>query len=290
MDKHSIITRAIIQSDDKKFHLSSSQTLLLCRILPLIIGDCVPEDDYTWKCFILLQKIIDIVASPIIFKGQCAVLRGLIEEHHSLFRDIYTDSFITPKFHFMVHYPSQIIALGPMVRTWTMRHEAKLNLFKRAARLGNFKNIAYTLAQRHQRCMCFQSSSGGLFQSCFECGPGGPPHILSDEPESVLDSIRNVLPNISDDATIFHPKWVKKEGIRYHTNNCYVITGCDGTDPIFSRIMDLLVVSGDLLLLQVHHYQNQYFDDHFQGYFVSSASPFMSIVFVDDLLSPFVLT
>ena len=85
------------------------------------------------------------------------------------------------------HYPDQIIALGPMVQTWTMRHEAKLNLFKRASRLGNFKNIALTLAQRHQRWMCYyQSASGELFQSYYECGPGGPTHTLADKPQSLV--------------------------------------------------------------------------------------------------------
>ena len=146
-DKPGIVTRELLRSDDKKFHLSASQTLLLCQIIPFIMGECVPEDDKFWKYFILLQKIFDIVFSPIVSRGHCAVLRQLIEEHHSIFSEIYSNSFITPKFHFCIHYPEQIIALGPMVRNWTMRHEAKLNLFKKAARLGNFKNIAFTLAR-----------------------------------------------------------------------------------------------------------------------------------------------
>ena len=60
--------------------------------------------------------------------------------------------------------------------------------------------------------------------------------------------------NISGDANIFHVKWVKKDGIRYYSNNCYVITGLNGTDPIFSRIIDFFVVSGDLLLLHLQSY------------------------------------
>ena len=47
-----VITREILQSDDKKFHLSSSQALLLCHLLPLIIGDCIAEDDPRWKCYL----------------------------------------------------------------------------------------------------------------------------------------------------------------------------------------------------------------------------------------------
>ena len=72
MDKPSIITRDMLRSDDKKFHLSASQTLLLSQILPLIIGDYIPEDDPNYRCYLLLLKIIDIANSPVISKGHCA--------------------------------------------------------------------------------------------------------------------------------------------------------------------------------------------------------------------------
>lgn len=204
-DKPGIVTNAMLRSDDKKFHLSAAQTLLLCRIIPLIMGDCVPEEDENWKCLLLLLKICDIVFSPIIPKGYCSVLKVLIEEHHSLFSHLYSSESITPKFHFLIHYPDQIVALGPMVRYWTMRHEAKLCLFKKAAHLGNFKNIAYTLANRHQRWMCYQLSSGEILHSKFECGPGGSPCILKEQPESLRRLIQQALPVMSDDATIFNP-------------------------------------------------------------------------------------
>ena len=68
------------------------------------------------------------------------------------------------------------MALGPMVRTWTIRQEAKLNFFKRSAHLGNFKNISLTLAFRHQHWFCYQASSaGGLLYSSLECGPSPDP-------------------------------------------------------------------------------------------------------------------
>ena len=39
-----------------------------------------------------------------------------------VFVDIYSDSLVIPKFHFLLHYPEQMAALGPMVRSCTMRH------------------------------------------------------------------------------------------------------------------------------------------------------------------------
>ena len=288
MDRPGIITRELLGSNDKKFHLSAAQTLLLYQIIPLIMGDCVPEGDEHWQCFLLLLKIFDIVFSPVVPKGYCAVLKLLIAEHHSLFKSLHSSSMITPKFHFLVHYPDQIVALGPMTRYWTMRHEAKLSLFKKASHLGNFKNIAYTLASRHQRWMCYQLASDNMLQSCFECGPGSNPSTIGQQPHQLGSIIQRAIPSISNDATVFHPKWVKKNSINYCNNNCYVIIGTDGTDPLFGHLIDVYVVGGDLLLLHVYHCQTIYFDDHFHSYVISDTTN-MSIVCLQDLLSPFVL-
>ena len=288
IDKPGKITREILASNDKKFHLSAAQTLLLCRIIPLLIGDCVPEEDKHWRCFLLLLKICDIVFSPIIPKGYCAVLKLLIEEHHSLFKLLYSSSMLTPKFHFLVHYPDQIVALGPMTRYWTMRHEAKLSLFKKASHLGNFKNIAYTLASRHQRWMCYQLASGDILQSCFECGPGSGTRTVAQQPSQIRTLIQQAIPSISVDATVFQPNWVKKNSVNYCNNNCYVMVGTDGIDPLFGHIIDVFIVGGDLILLHVYHCQNVYFDDHFHSYVITDTTN-MSIVCLEDLPSPFVL-
>ena len=287
-DKPGVITSSLLRSDDKKFHLSAAQTLLLCRIITLIMGDCVPEGDEHWKCLLLLLKICNIVFSPIIPKGYCSVLKILIEEHHSLFSHLYSTASITPKFHFLVHYPYQIVALGPMVRYWTMRHEAKLCLFKKAAHLGNFKNIAYTLAHRHQRWMCYQSSSGQMLLPNYECGPGSNPCKLTEQPELLVRLIQQAVPTISDDATIFIPNWVKKNSIHYSSNNCYVIINTDGIDPIFGHIIDIYVVSGNMMLLHLYRCQTVYYDDHFHSYVVTD-TPNMSVICDENLISPYVL-
>ena len=64
-----------------------------------------------------------------------------------------------------------MMMLGPMIRTWTMRHEAKLNFLKQASRLSNFKNITFSLANRHQRWMCYELSSKKHLRPLIECGP-----------------------------------------------------------------------------------------------------------------------
>ena len=111
--------------------------------------------------------------SPVLSADVCAILKVLIEEHHRLFISLYTEDKVIPKFHFLLHYPKQILRVGPMVRTWNMRNEAKLNIFKQAARLGNFKNIAFSVANQHQRLLCYELASTNLLNSPNAYGPCG---------------------------------------------------------------------------------------------------------------------
>lgn len=78
------------------------------------------------------------------------------------FRNVY---IITGKFFFRV---------GPLVRHWCMRFEAKHNYFKTLAHgMFNFKNIAKTLAERHQKFQCYWlSQDGGFLRPSIEVGPG----------------------------------------------------------------------------------------------------------------------
>ena len=62
---------------------------------------------------------------------------------------------------------------GPLVRQWTMRYEAKHNHLKKLAQnIGNFINIALTLATRHQYWQCYKWQEGDLMDDEPEVGPG----------------------------------------------------------------------------------------------------------------------
>lgn len=196
----------------------------------------------------------------------------MIKEYLSLFKAIYPDRSIIPKMHFLTHYPEQIIAVGPLIRSWTMRYEAKLSLFKRASRLGNFKNIALTLSRRHQRWLCYHLSSGKLLRSQFECGPSPECSPLSSETDNLTECMNQILPNISSETMISHPTWIKVNGITYKRNNCYVITGSDGTDPTFARVVDVLVVGTDLPVLQLQSCLVSYYDEHFHSFVICETS------------------
>lgn len=58
-----------------------------------------------------------------------------------------------------------------------MRYEAKHNHLKKLAQnIGNFINIEWTLACRHQYWQCYQWQDGELFNEDPEIGPGKAHH------------------------------------------------------------------------------------------------------------------
>ena len=147
----------------------------LARLLPLMIGDRVSDDDEYWKNFLLLLDILDYVFAPVISTDCVAHLKVLICEHHQAFKELYPTCSIIPKMHYMIHYPECIekyiyvyvlflansyfhimYRFGPLVRSWCMRFEGKHNYFKDLARrVRCYKNIPKTLASRHQHMMCY---------------------------------------------------------------------------------------------------------------------------------------
>ena len=106
----SIASRSII-ADGKPLRLSASQA----HANSALLIDVVPDDNPNWQCFMLLSKIVDIIMCPWSSADVCAILQQLITEHHEAFICLYTENAVIPKLHFMLHYPSQILNVGPMV-------------------------------------------------------------------------------------------------------------------------------------------------------------------------------
>jgi len=80
----------------------------LTRLLPLMIGHIVPENDDHWKNFLLLLSIMDLVFAPVLSTDCIAYLKELICDHHENFKSLYPMCSIFPKMHYMVHYPECI--------------------------------------------------------------------------------------------------------------------------------------------------------------------------------------
>ena len=82
---------------------------LLGRIMPVMIGDLVPEDDERWTLFLKIMDIVDILFCPKINEDNGAYVAALISDHHNDFKRLYPLESIIPKMHFMIHMPRLMI-------------------------------------------------------------------------------------------------------------------------------------------------------------------------------------
>ena len=87
----------------------ASQMWLLGRILPIVIGDYVPENDERWRLYLQMMDIVDILFSLATSDDYAAYVATLISDHHHDFRRLYPHASIIPKLHFMIHMPRMMI-------------------------------------------------------------------------------------------------------------------------------------------------------------------------------------
>ena len=82
---------------------------LFARILPLVVGDYIPEDDERWENYLRLMDIVDRLFCPKITEDDATYITWLISDHHQEFTQLYPGESIIPKMHFMVHMPRLMV-------------------------------------------------------------------------------------------------------------------------------------------------------------------------------------
>lgn len=157
-DKPSLILREHLQ---KGLRQSTSQIVCLAYVLPFLIGDKLEiedesdnEDNYALEerlfCHVQLVQIMNMCLAYTSTVDDAYFLSKLIETFLHNFKSLYPNSMV-PKFHYLMHFPEQIIYFGPLRQHWCMRFEAAHAWFKSSAKiLKNFKNMPKSLAYKHE--------------------------------------------------------------------------------------------------------------------------------------------
>ena len=174
-------TKIVLDSAGNGIGLNSIQTFCLVKNIPLLFGDIVPAENRHWSLLLLLLQIMNILFSPSLTLGMTVYLKNLILDHHKLFKCLYPHRNLIPKHHFMIHYPSSIRKIGPLLYVWCMRYEAKHKMFKDYFK--NFKNITKSLAKRHQMAIAYHWETFTLKQKEY-----GPMKSFSLRDENVVNS------------------------------------------------------------------------------------------------------
>ena len=143
--------------------------------------------------------------------------------------------------HYMLHYVSQIERYGPLIHSWTMRHEAKLSFVKRSSRRGNFKNIVKTVVTHHQYWLAYHlKCTDNLLYPIPDLSTKPRVDNFSAQSEHMQAEIMHVLNcTTSDDLTLYHHKWIKLQSTCYKVDD-YILLEHDGFLPTFGKVKGVI--------------------------------------------------
>lgn len=263
-----------IRLDDnrKDLGLNAVQSWCLLRNTPLIFGDLVSRDDSYWNLLLLLIQIVNIVFSPVVTHGMTCYLKHLISDHHKLFKSLLPERNLIPKHHHMIHYPSCIRKIGPLIHMWCMRFEGKHKFFKKSVK--NFKNITKTLVKKHQNQLAFHFEN--FYFKRLQFGPITEVLVSNLEGSEALNETFDALCNVSTTS------WVKSYGTEYQVG-MYACSGVENDMPLFNRI-DSIIVRGDNAYLLTCKVSTLHFDDHFNAFSIEEKPDVFTLICVDDLV------
>lgn len=244
------------------------------RLLPCIIGALVPEDEPAWSIILNLKDIVELVVAPVHSDESIAFLEFKICEHRDRYQELFPSTHLLPKHHFLEHYPYLIQCFGPLVCMWTMRFEAKHSFFKQLARHTNcFKNIALTLATKHQLMIAFHLHSSSLKRTSFEVKNVSllPVEVLNKE---IAHSIIQRYPNVSE---VSLAKSVTVNGISYKKGMILAHGSLAGL-PEFVEILQMCIFHNKLSFICKK--LCCWYREHFGAYEVN-ASHVSELVFIE---------
>ena len=157
-DKPCPISVSTLASNDNKLKQSSGQMLILLKIMPFLLNT-IEKNEYVQ--FVLdLIKIVHILFAPVLSVQTVLRLRSMIEQHLKQFKQLFPENNVIPKQHYLLHLPSQILSLGPMIRHMCKRFESKHCFFKQWSSKLNFKNVCKSLVKHNQLFECCQNEMG----------------------------------------------------------------------------------------------------------------------------------
>ena len=274
-NKPAQIDARIVSNPSINIRQSASQMIHLSREFPMLVADLIPQNDEKWYAFLVLLKICAIALSPVCSYDTISFLRVLIEEKLNLFRKLYPQSSMIPKQQYMVHYPSQISRLGPLIQSWNMRQEAKLSFIKRVSRRSNYKNVCLTVAKKHQFWLCYQMLSSNLLVPTLEQSKKLFSCVLSEEEDYLQAEFFRLMPEITLDTIISHPYWISLQSSQLR-KGVYIVLIYDLFKPVFGKIVDIAVI-GKTVLLCVLEFYGHCFNSHYNSFDISHHGVFKAL-------------
>ncbi|XP_059195156.1 uncharacterized protein LOC131976241 [Centropristis striata] len=242
----------------------------LLRLLPLFVGNKVPEGNAAWAVLMELKEVVELALCPSFTDETIDYFVWKISDHRQTLQEVFPELRLRPKHHYVEHYPTLVKCFGPLVHVWTMRFEAKHRFFKRVVHdAQNFKNILKTLATRHQHMMAYHLHAPSFFR----------PKTQTARVESVLVS---ALPEVAQahirgqttSDTVYHTANVTIDGTDY-TNGMFVSVGVSGGLSKFCKLAQIYLVNNNVSFLCCDF--DSWYVEHLRSYELSATQTSLSI-------------
>jgi len=254
-DKPELIDRKALEQDSV-FPQTAAAMRNLMMNFPFIVGDLIPEDDEHWKNFVLLLQILALCLSPVISLNTADVLEILTAKHNRNFVLLYSEGACTPKFHYLVHFPTQMRLFGPLHNQWCMRFESKNGFFK-LQRWFNFKNLPKSLSFYHQRWMCMQMTQATGCRSTVYLYCGDVVNRGVVVPTTTIPELQEVLTECPEN--VLCSSKITVNGLSYRIGT--VLVRKLDTEVSFVKVVGI-VVHEQAKYLRCKELKPHYFDAH----------------------------
>ena len=256
-----------------------SQMRCLMRLLPLIIGNHIPEEYGPWEALLLLLRVCEYIFAPALRPGHVNVMEDLIKQYYQVRREVFPEEWLRPKDHFTMHYARQTMEFGPLVHLWTVRFEAKHSYFIDVLKSSkNRKNVCLTMAKRHQFMQSLLMEETCLFQSQAEVLKGSVQQVHQLAPR-----LRVLVQEMTDTDEVHLGKQLKV-GSTVYGPSMAVVVGMDGDLVEFAEVRNGLIIHNIPYIVAQRLVTKQY-EWHFNAYIVERA-PETLILRTDELKEP----
>lgn len=97
---------------------SAHENWSLLRLLPLIIGQSVPENEPARQVILDVKDIVELVVAPVHTDETIAYLEAKIYHtiyHRQRYLELFPHIKLLLKHHYIEHYPQKIHCFGPLI-------------------------------------------------------------------------------------------------------------------------------------------------------------------------------
>ena len=180
----------------------------------------------------------------------------------------------------MVHYPTCLRMIGPLIHVWCMRYEAKHEYFGRLADcIRNYKNICKSLAKRHQLMHTYNLLAKKPLDTR-EVGPGRETEIVALK-DDCIHRVMDKLQVNEFSTQVYEANWITLCGTKYQPS----LFVCHDFDefPIFGKIVHILVHKDNVYFV-LHAYETNHYNRHMHAYEVTECPDSYVVVSQTELI------